>query len=304
MGRFFVKKDTNKDVSHDHEESTSATRLAAVAIVNLIGFIIEFVGGVVLGSLSLVADSFHMLSDSFSYFIALLASLLATRTYPKGSRTFGLHRAEPIAAMVNGILLIPLFGLVVYHSYERYASGFSINVEYAILVGVAGLIINILSMYVIDKDSDSVNEKTAWRHLAVDAGASVAAIAGLVAVYITDNYVYDIVFALIVSIFILWTATKIFRDSGSILMQFSQKDVPDIVDDINDIEGVESVEDIHCWNTCGRISVITLHVMSNAETKTERESVRDSIYSEIENNGLDHATVEIDGKDSLKNHSH
>lgn len=289
---------------HHHDESTSVGRLAIVAVINFIGFILEFIGGLLLGSLALIADSFHMLSDSFSYVLALFAAIIATRYEPNSRRTFGLHRAEPFAALINGLLLVPLFGFVIYHSYERYLEGISINAEYAIIVAVVGLLINVISLLVLDSDSDSVNEKTAWRHLAVDAGASLATILGLALVIVTGQYIFDVIFALIIAVFILWTVAKIFKDSGSILMQFSQKNLDSMTDSVENIDGIDSVTDIHSWNTCGKMVVLTMHVRTDAENIEERENIRKKIYDILERYEVDHATVEIDGNSNLKHHHH
>lgn len=113
--------------SHDHgpvpsSGDQSIRKLGLVAMINLVGFTIELAGGLVFGSVALLGDAFHMLFDALAYVIALGATVIARRSNPSGRWSYGLHRIEPFAAFLNGVLLIPMVLYLVYESYQRYLS--------------------------------------------------------------------------------------------------------------------------------------------------------------------------------------
>ena len=120
---------------HDHEgshgspteESTSTRRLALVAVVNLVGFVVELAGGLLFGSVALLSDAFHMLFDMLAYAMAFGASYTAERFEGGQSWSFGLHRLEPFAAFLNGVLLLPMVGYILWESYQRFLDPVTID---------------------------------------------------------------------------------------------------------------------------------------------------------------------------------
>lgn len=161
---------------HDTEvslEVRNIRKLGLVATINVAGFIIELFGGLVFGSVALLGDAFHMLFDALAYTVALGATWIAHQSDPSGQWTYGLHRVEPFAAFLNGVLLVPMVLYLVYESYTRYLSPVEINATMTILFAVAGVLINLGSVYDLQGGEMSLNERGAYYHLLGDTGASL-----------------------------------------------------------------------------------------------------------------------------------
>lgn len=179
---------------HDHEgsqdrlaaELSSKRRLALVAVVNFIGFVVELAGGLLFGSVALLSDAFHMLFDMFAYAMAFSASYTTERFEGGQFWSFGLHRLAPVAAFLNGVLLLPMVGYIVYESYRRFLDPVAIDPVLTLVIAVGGLLVNLGSVYVLQGGEMSLNERGAFYHLLGDAGGSIAVIVSTVAVWAFD----------------------------------------------------------------------------------------------------------------------
>lgn len=150
--------------THDHgseptPEDRGIRKLGLVAAINLVGFFVELLGGLVFGSVALLGDAFHMLFDALAYVIALGATVIARRSNPSGRWSYGLHRIEPFAAFLNGVLLIPMVLYLLYESYQRYLSPVEINTTMTLLLATGGLVVNVASVYVLQGGEMSLNER-------------------------------------------------------------------------------------------------------------------------------------------------
>ena len=161
--------------SHEHGDDTSSAdnsirKLRAVAIINLLGFGIELVGGLVFGSVALLGDAFHTLFDVLAYIVALSATIIARRSNPSRRWSYGLHRIVPFAAFLNGILLVPMVVYLIYKLYQRYLLPVEINATMTILLARGGLFINLSSVYVLRGGEMSLNERGAYYPFSVTQG--------------------------------------------------------------------------------------------------------------------------------------
>lgn len=282
-----------------HRGATSVRTLATVAGINLVGFAVELGGGLLFGSVALLGDALHMLFDAFAYVLALGAAVVVRRTDPSERWTYGLQRAEPFAAFLNGILLVPMVAFLVFESYQRYLSPITIDVGMTILFAAGGLIVNLGSIYVLQGGSMSLNERGAYYHLIGDAGASVAVIVSMVVVKITGAVIVDPITAVVIAVLIVWSAVKLLRESLGIFFQESPVSTTEMKDAIAALKGVEAVRDVHIWALSSTLRVATVHVTDAADTLEEREAIQtavtDLLHAEF---GVDHVTVEVRGNDS------
>lgn len=116
------------DHSHGHDtSSTSSRKLAAVSAINLLGFFAELVGGLLFGSVALLSDAFHMLFDALAYVMAFAAAHVADRYGGSDRWSYGLHRLEPLAAFLNGLLLLPMVGFILWEAYQRFLNPIEIG---------------------------------------------------------------------------------------------------------------------------------------------------------------------------------
>ncbi|MDS0478417.1 cation diffusion facilitator family transporter [Natrinema sp. 1APR25-10V2] len=285
--------------SHEHDRAAeqgerSARKLGLVAAINLVGFIIELAGGLMFGSVALVGDALHMLFDALAYVIAYGATVIARRSNPGGRWSYGLHRIEPFAAFLNGVLLVPMVGYLVWESYQRYLSPVDIDAGMTLVLATGGLVINLASVYVLQGGEMSLNERGAFYHLLGDAGASIAVIVSMLVVMYTDFLIADPLTAVLIAMLIIWSAIILLRESGAIFFQGSPVDVDEVRASIEDLDGVETIEDLHIWALSSQISVASIYVEDATSSLEERDSlvadIHDLLTSEFD---ITHATVEV-----------
>jgi len=297
---------------HSHGNGTSSTssrKLAAVSIINLVGFVAELAGGLLFGSVALLSDAFHMLFDALAYVMAFAASYVAER-YGEGDRwSYGLHRLEPFAAFLNGLLLLPMVGFIMWESYQRFLNPIDIGTVPTLVIATGGLLVNVGSVYVLQGGEMSLNEKGAFYHLLGDAGGSVAVIVSVVAIEVTGIRVLDPVAASLIAVVITWSALKVLRGSGEIFLQQSPLEDDEVRGVIGGVDGVTGVDDLHAWQICSQITVATTHLETDAKTLEEAEGVTRRVHDELDHFGVDHATVELcpdyaERDNHLNTHSH
>jgi len=295
---------------HDHSSGSAGTRkLAAVAVINLLGFLAELAGGLLFGSVALLSDAFHMLFDALAYVTAFGASYVAEH-YGDGDRwSYGLHRLEPAAAFVNGLLLLPMVGFILWESYQRVLNPVSVGVGPTLVVATGGLVVNVASVYVLGGGEMSLNEKGAFYHLLGDAGGSVAVIVSTVVVSVTGIQAVDPVTAVLIAVVITWSAGKVLRGSSAVFLHRTPLEGDAVRASLLGVEGVDGIADFHAWQVCSQITVATAHLETSAETMADAGDVTRRVHDVLAGYGVDHATVELcdperDGGTRLDGHAH
>lgn len=301
-----------EDDEHEHHGSAEGgeRELALVSIVNLVGFFVELAGGLLFGSVALISDAIHMLFDSLAYVMAYMAAFFAER-YDDEDWSYGVHRIEPLAAFLNGVLLIPMIGYILWESYQRFLSPMEIGTVPTIAIGFGGLLINVVSVLVLQGDDMSLNERGAFYHLLGDAGGSIAVIVSTVVIHLFEIRLVDPIVASLIAVLISWSAIKVLRGSGAIFLHRTPLDIDAIRSDINGIEDIEGVEDLHAWQICSQITVATVHVKreESSDEPDEMKRTLQETHRILSDHGVDHATVEIcygcnDKSVHTGNHSH
>jgi cobalt-zinc-cadmium efflux system protein len=295
--------------SHDHGESASSRKLALVSAINVAGFAVELAGGLLFGSVALLSDAIHMLFDALAYILAFAASYVADRYEGSQRWSYGLHRLEPLAAFLNGILLVPMVGFIVWESYQRFLSPVEIGTIPTLVIAVGGLAINIGSVVVLQGGEMSLNEKGAFYHLIGDAGGSIAVIVSVLAIEVTGIRIIDPITAVLIAGIVLWSAGKVLRGSGDIFLLRTQIERDGVAGDIESIDGVDALAGWHAWRICSQITVATAHVETTAETMDEADRIRQRIHDILDGRGIDHATIELcsagtDTRPHLNAHGH
>jgi cobalt-zinc-cadmium efflux system protein len=284
---------------HGHDHSTHSTRsLALVATINLLGFLAELAGGLVFGSVALLSDAVHMLFDALAYVMAWAASYTAAH-HDGGDRwSYGLHRLEPLSAFLNGALLLPMVGFILWESYHRFLEPIAIGTGPTLAIATGGLLVNVVSVWIIEDGEMTLNERGAFYHLLGDAGGSVAVIVStLVVGYSGIRWVDPLTAALIAGL-VVWSAGKLLRGSGAIFLGRSPVDPGSICEAVATVDGVSSVPDFHAWQICSELTVATAHVRTTAETMAEAATVNRRVHAVLDEFGVDHATVELSPPES------
>lgn len=306
---------------HTHENMTehetasetggSTRRLALVALVNSLGFVVELAGGVLFGSVALISDALHMLFDMLAYAMAFGASYTAERFEGGESWSYGLHRLEPVAAFLNGVLLLPMVGYILWESYQRFLDPVAIDPVLTLIIATGGLLVNVGSVYVLQGDEMSLNERGAFYHLLGDAGGSVAVIVSTTAVAVFEIPIADPVAAVLIGLLVLASAGNVLRESTSILLERSPVSSEELQDELTTLDGVNRIEDLHVWQVCSQLTVATVRLKDTATTLEEQRGIRSRVHDHLTDRGIDHATVEFVGHVDLDtdpagttNHSH
>jgi cobalt-zinc-cadmium efflux system protein len=284
--------------SHDHADGhshghgdTSTRKLALVAVINLLGFLAELAGGLLFGSVALLSDAVHMLFDALAYVMAFAASYVATRYDTSSRYSFGLHRLEPLSAFLNGALLLPMVGFILYESYQRFVDPVAIATGPTLAIAVGGLLVNLLSVYVIEGGEMSLNERGAFYHLLGDAGGSIAVIVSVLVIEYTGIRALDPITAGLIALVIVWSAGKLLRGSGAIFLHRTPLDVEAVREAIEGTDGVERVADLHAWQICSEITIATTHVETG--DMADGGALTEEIHGILDANDVDHATVEL-----------
>lgn len=292
---------TEKQEGHDHSHGPGAYRGAdrrALLIAALLtaGFMVaEAAGGIITGSLALLADAGHMLSDSFSLVLALFAVSLAARP-ATSKRTYGYNRAEILAALVNGLLLVLVSIWVIYEAIRRLGEPVEILGRGMLIIAVLGLLINLVAAWVLYKGGgESLNVKAALRHVLADLVGSIGVIIAALVIMTTGWEPIDALISIFISVLIAASAWSILRESVDVLLEAAPNDV-----DTEEIglamartEGVSQVHDLHVWQITSGFPTLSAHVLVKPETDchaTRRELER-LIHDQFE---IEHTTIQVD----------
>lgn len=289
-------------------EPTSKRKLALVSGINLVGFVVELAGGLLFGSVALISDAVHMLFDALAYVMALAAVYTAEQYERPGEWSYGLHRIEPAAALLNGVLLIPMAVYIAYAAYQRFLDPVSIDPVPTAVLATGGLLINLVSVYVLQGKEMSLNEEGAFYHLLGDTGASIAVIISMILIAVADLRIADPITAIFIALLVIWSAVRVLRDSTGILLERSPIPLEEVRTVIGEIDGVESVEDVHVWQICSQLTVGSIRIRDTAASLGERREIRNRIHQQLDELDIDHATVELieaeKSKSLLGSHGH
>ncbi len=234
-------------MSHDHEHT--GRNLAITVILNSVITVGQFIGGFISGSLALISDAIHNLSDVISVVLAWIAHRIGK--LPRTTKsTFGYKRAEILAAFINAISLIAISVYLMVEAGERFLNPKEVDFYWMLGLGFLGVLANGLSVVMLHRNKDeNLNIRAAYLHLIGDAMTSVAVIAGAVCIWLFKIYWIDPLVTVLISIYIFVHTFKILKESIEILMQFAPAtiDQTEIVAVLHEIQEIKSIHHIHLW---------------------------------------------------------
>ena len=283
---------------HDHGMTVtddSQRRVFWVMIITGGYMFAQAAGGYLSGSLALIADAGHMLSDTVALFLSWMAFQLSRRP-PDESRTFGYHRFQVLAALANGATLFLIAIWVVYEAIERFSQPVEVLAGPMLAVAVIGLCVNIGGVLVLrGGDRRNVNMRGALLHVFGDLLGSVAAITAAIVIMATGWMPVDPILSVFVSVLILKSAWTLMRSSLNILMEGVPEELesPVIARQLDEIEGVANVHHIHVWGLTGERLMASLHLRlkDGASAGPVKAAVRAKLQESF---GIDHVTIEVD----------
>ena len=259
--------------------------------------LIEFVGGLLSNSLSLISDAAHVFGDILAIFLSLFAITLATRKHT-GSMTYGYHRAEVLASMTNGILLCAISVWIIVEAYQKIHTPKAIDALLVIVIAAIGLAGNLIILKVLRHDQqENLNVRSAFSHVLYDAVSSGAVILVGIITYFTGILLLDPLVAFLIAGFIAWSGYKITKDSAHILLEGAPPhvDVEEIRATILRTEKVLDVHDLHVWTISSGMNALSGHIVIADQILSEADKVIKTINSTLlEIYGISHTTLQVE----------
>lgn len=294
--------------AHDHAAGvTHRPRLIAILVLTVAVVGLQVVVGLLSGSLALLADAGHMLSDSFGVAMALAAIGLAQRTGGP-SRTFGFHRAEIIAAGLNGLLLLGLCTFIVVAAVRRIGDVPEVDGLLVLLVGAIGLAVNVVGIALLRAGAkENLNVRGAYLEVLGDALGSVAVIVSALVVVATGWHAADIVASLLIAALIVPRAFALLREVLHVLLEGVPRDLnlDEVRDHIEELEGVVGVHDLHVWTVTSGMPVMSAHVVVDDATLADSHGVLDRLRSCLSDHfDVEHSTFQIENAEHAATEHH
>jgi cobalt-zinc-cadmium efflux system protein len=288
---------------HGHAQGSGPTvrkRLWLVLILVVAYMGAEVVGGIISGSLALLADAGHMLSDAGSLGLALFATWFASRPAPP-ERTYGYHRAEILTALAHGGTLIAVAIFVFVEAWQRFRSPPEVEGGLLMVIAIGGLIVNVMGLWILHGGRDeNLNVKGAWLHVLTDALGSLQAIVAGGLILLFGWHLADPIASVVIGVLVLYSAWSLTRASVAVLMEGvpSHLDVDDVREAIVGVEGVGGVHDLHIWTITSGFVALSAHVVEAAGERVDRNRllgrVRRSLAEEF---GIEHTTIQVEPPD-------
>jgi cobalt-zinc-cadmium efflux system protein len=232
----------------------------AILLTTLI-FFLELAGGIRSNSLALLSDSAHVLMDVIALLLTYGAIRISTR--PSNSNmTFGYHRFEIFAALINGLTVIGIAVFIFYEAYKRILAPPSVNGQEVLVIATIGLAVNAWVALKLHGHHD-LNIKGAYLHVIGDALASIAVIAGAVVIIFTGRTIVDPALSIVIGAMLLYGAFALISGSVRILLEFAPRhvDADTLTKVLMEIDGIKGVHDIHIWSICSHIHAMSAHVL-------------------------------------------
>jgi cobalt-zinc-cadmium efflux system protein len=241
----------------------SISRGFGIAIaLTAVTLVAEAVGGFWTNSLALLSDAAHVFMDLFALVLSLMAIKLATRP-ATDRRTYGWHRAEIFASLVNGLTLVFIAFGILHEAWGRFQHPEVVKSKEMFIIATVGLAMNLIAAGRLHGHAhDDLNVRSAFLHVLGDAAASVGVIIGGVIMLFTGWYVLDALISVGIVLVIAWGSVRLIREAGHILLEGvpAGVDVNEIAQKMRAVAGVNDVHHLHAWSICSHISALSAHI--------------------------------------------
>jgi cobalt-zinc-cadmium efflux system protein len=260
-------------------------------------FLVEVTAGFLTNSLALLSDAAHVLTDLVSLALALFAIILSALP-ATDTRTYGWHRSEVFAALINGLTLVVISGFIVFEAVHRLSSPEPVKSVGMLAAAAFGLVVNLFVVHRLHgHDEHDLNLRSAFLHVVGDVLISAGVIVGAVIIYYTSWYLVDPILSIIFSLVILRGAVKVLYEAAHILLEGVPKglDINAVVDEIKEVNHVLDVHRLHVWSICPSISALSAHILIDPDYHGERKKIIDDINCRlISCFHINHATLQLE----------
>jgi cobalt-zinc-cadmium efflux system protein len=259
--------------------------------------IVELAGGLISNSLALIGDAGHMFTDTLALGLSLFALNLAKRPASQ-TKTYGFYRAEILAALINGTLLVLVSAYIFYEAYHRFVEPPEVRGSLMLTVAVIGLAANVVGISILRSASrGNLNVKGAFLHMWSDTVSSVGVIAAGIIILLTGRTIADPIISIIIGLLILRGAGGLVWESVNILLEAVPKhlDVGRINTEIRKIKGVNDVHDVHLWAITSGMYAISCHLLIEDQMVSNCTQIVEEVNQTLSQKfGISHSTVQLE----------
>jgi cobalt-zinc-cadmium efflux system protein len=257
--------------------------------------LVEVVGGIATDSLALLADAAHMLSDNFALALALFAVWLAGRPSTP-ERSFGYQRAEILAALANGVILVALAIWIFIAAWQRFSDPPDVLAGWVALVAIIGLAVNLVAAFLLYQHGhDTLNMRAALRHVVADALGSVGVLVSALIILTTGWAYADPIAGVLIALLVLASSWTVLRDSVHILLEGAPRgiDAGALGRRLAEAPGVVDVHDLHVWTITSGFHALSAHVLVEPgdDCHARRRELEELLLREY---GIEHTTLQVD----------
>jgi cobalt-zinc-cadmium efflux system protein len=293
-------------VAHDHSHphahgpsrDTESSALKAALVLIVVYMLAEVTAGVLAGSLALLSDAAHMLTDAVALAMSLAASRLARRP-AAGAMTYGLGRAEILSAQANGVTLLVLGVLIVVDAIQRLFSPVSVHGQTVLVVALVGIVVNLVAARILaggSRDGErSLNVEGSYRHIITDLYGFIATAVAAVVILATGFDRADPIASLIIAALLLQAAYGLLKNSGRVFMEAAPAglDPQEIGQVLAAVPGVVEVHDLHVWEVTSGFPALSAHVVVRAgdDCHELRRILQEIVHDRF---GVSHTTLQVD----------
>jgi cobalt-zinc-cadmium efflux system protein len=291
----------NHNHNHSHAHDVSNVKGINLLITMLLNFAItvaEVIGGIYSGSLSLMSDALHNLSDALSIVVSYFAIKISQKSNDE-KRTFGYKRSTILAAVINSTVLIFISLFLFKEAYFKFIKPEKINGVIVIWVALIGLLANTFGAYLLNRGShEDMNMKSTYLHLISDALSSLGVIVGGIVIYYFNIYWIDPLLTIIIGIYVLKESYEILKQAVNLLMQGVPENINihELVEELQEIDGIKNVHHVHIWGLNENNIFFEAHVNLKQDILiSEAARIYENIEHELkEHFGISHITIQFE----------
>ena len=288
--------------NHNHTVKNHNKAFAIGVSLNVIFVVIEAFYGIISGSLALVADAGHNLSDVLGLLIAWGASVLATKS-PTEKRTYGFRRVTILASLSSAILLLVALGGIAFEAFERLSNPHAVEGIVIIIVAAIGVVINtITALLFVSGQKQDLNIKGAFLHMSADAAVSLGVVLAGIVIMQTGWLIIDPILSLIIVVVILIGSWGLLRDSVNLSIDAVPKNInlSEIQEYLAGIKYVTQIHDLHIWALSTTETALTVHLVTNQKSLDNQflQNLQNELHAKF---GIDHPTIQIENEDTNNN---
>ena len=293
-------------MSHDHNHGTSDGGIKFGLVLNSLYTIVEFGFGILTGSLALIADATHNLTDTFTLTVSFIANRISRRK-ANDSKTFGYGRATILAALLNATLMLAVAGFIVFEAIQRLSHPQAIEGGIVAIVASVGILVNGSIAYILSKNRKDLNMRSAFIDMAFDALSSLGAVIAGIIILLTGITWIDSLIGFVIAALLVFNTLKILREAVQILLEGTPKDldITAVTRAIAETDNVLSVDDMHVWAIRSGYNALSCHiVIDEAALKNSRVIVENTKRRLLKDFNIHHATIEVELTDCVTHEDH